>query len=78
MSLAGNSTNSIANAASLTTAGTAQKLVIQLNTQFTFTLLSGGDTPLNLMGQIVATNSFVAPFMISSIVLTNQSVVLKV
>jgi hypothetical protein len=78
LALAGNSTNTIANAASLTTAGAAQKLVIHLNPLFTFTLLSDGDTPLTLTGQIVATNSFVAPFMISSIVLTNQSVVLKV
>ena len=78
LSLTGNSTNTVANAASLTTAGASQKLFIQLNAQFSFTLLSTGDTPLTLTGQIVATNSSVAPFMISSIAVSNQSVVLKV
>ena len=76
--LAGNSTNSVANGASLSSNGATQKLVIQFNTPFTFSLLSANDTTLILTGKIVATNSFVAPFMISSIVLTNQSVVLKV
>jgi hypothetical protein len=78
LSLAGNSTNTVANGASLTTAGTTQKLVIQFNTPFTFSLLSPNDTTLVLTGQIVATNSAVVPFMISSIVLSNQSVVLNV
>ncbi|HZL78636.1 MAG TPA: hypothetical protein VFC17_07260 [Candidatus Limnocylindrales bacterium] len=76
--LAGNSTNSIANGAYLSSNGATQKLVIQFNTPFTFSLVTQNDTTLTLTGQIVATNSFVAPFMISSIVLTNQSVVLKV
>jgi len=80
LSLTGNSTNSVANAASLTTVGGAQKLVIQLSAQFYFSLLSANDTPLLLTGKIVATNSSVAPapFMISSIAVSNQSVVLKV
>jgi len=78
LSLAGNATNTVANGASLTTDGTTQKLFIQFNTRFSFTLLSAGDTPLILTGQIVATNSFAAPVMISSIVLSNQSVILNV
>jgi len=78
LSLAGNATNTVANGASLTTDGTTQKLFIQFNTRFSFTLLSTGDTPLILTGQLVATNSFVAPFMISSIVLSNQNVILNV
>jgi hypothetical protein len=76
--LAGDSTNTVADGASLTTDGTAQKLTIQFNTQFSFSVASPDDTPLTLTGQIVATNSFVVPFMINSITLTNQSVVLTV
>lgn len=77
-SLVGNSTNSIANGASLSTNGNVLKLVIQLNAQFAFTLLSTGDTPLTLTGKIVATNLLTAPTIISSFVLTNQSAVLTV
>jgi hypothetical protein len=76
--LAGDSTNTVADGASLGTAGTAQKLTIQFNTQFFFSVASPDDTPLTLTGQIVATNSFVVPFMINSITLTNHSVVLTV
>jgi hypothetical protein len=78
LSLVGNSTNSVANGASLSTNGNVLKLVIQINAQFTFTLLSAGDTPLNLTGQIVATNVLAAPILISSIALTKQNVVLTV
>ena len=76
LALAGYSTNTIANQASLSTNGSEEVLVIHINTQFTFTLLSAGDTPLELTGQIVATN-LPAPF-INSIVVTNQNVVLTV
>jgi hypothetical protein len=82
--LAGYSTNTIANSASLTTNGTTQKLIIQFNTTFSFTLSSPyvmgtpGNTPLILSGIIVATRSVVASPLISSIILTNQSVVLTV
>jgi hypothetical protein len=78
LSLTGNSTNSVANGASLTTNGNVLKLVIQINAQFAFTLLTAGDTPLDLTGQIVATNLMTAPPNISSIVLNNQNVVLTV
>jgi hypothetical protein len=78
LSLTGNSTNSVANGASLTTNGNLMKLVIQINAQFAFTLLTAGDTPLDLTGQIVATNLMTAPPNISSIVLNNQNVVLTV
>jgi len=75
--LSGYSTNSVANQASLSTNGNVEELVIHINTQFTFTLVSPGDTPLALTGQIVATNS-TAPPLINSIILTNQNVVLTV
>jgi hypothetical protein len=78
LSLTGNSTNSVADGASLTTNGNMLKLVIQINAQFAFTLLTAGDTPLDLTGQIVATNLMTAPPNISSIVLNNQNVVLTV
>jgi hypothetical protein len=78
LSLTGNSTNSVANGASLTTNGNVLKLVIQINAQFAFKLISAGDTPLDLTGQIVATNLMTAPPNISSIVLNNQNVVLTV
>ncbi len=76
LALSGYSTNTIANQASLSTNGNVEQLVIHINTQFTFTLLSSGDTPLDLTGQIVATN-LPAPF-INSIIVTNQNVVLSV
>lgn len=75
--LSGYSTNTVANQASLSTNGSEEELVIHINTQFTFTLVSPGDTPLRLTGQIVATN-LPAPPLINSIVLTNQNVVLTV
>jgi hypothetical protein len=77
LALAGYATNTIANQASLSTNGNVEQLVIQINTQFSFTLLSAGDTPLDLTGQIVATNSTAPPF-INSIIVTNQNVVLSV
>jgi hypothetical protein len=80
LSLAGYSTNTIANEASLTTNGNVEQLVIQINTQFAFTLVSPGDTPLDLVGQLVATNLSVvsaSPF-INSVIVTNQNVVLTV
>jgi hypothetical protein len=76
-SLAGLSTNMIVNGATLTNNGTDQTLTIQISTQFTFSLLTAGDTILDLNGQIVATNSPGAP-VISSIVVSNQNAVLTV
>ena len=77
LSLTGYSTNTIANEASLSTNGNVEQLVMQINTQFSFTLISSGDTILDLTGQIVATNSTASPF-INSIIVTNQNVVLTV
>jgi hypothetical protein len=78
LSLTGNSTNSIADGATLSTNGNVLKLIIQINAQFAFTLLAAGDTPLVLTGQIVATNALASPLVISSIALTKQNVVLTV
>jgi len=74
--LSGYSTNNIVNGATLTTSGLTQTLAISINTQFTFTLLSSGDTILNIVGNIVATSS-PAP-VINSIVAGKNSVVLTV
>lgn len=78
--LAGYSTNTLVNAASLTTNGAVKKLLIQINTTFTFSLISSNDTMITLTGQIIATNSLsAAPApLINSIVITNQNVVLTV
>lgn len=78
LSLTGNSTNSVANGASLSTNGNVLKLVIKISAHFTFKLLAAGDTPLDLNGQIVATSSPAAPMIISSIVLNKQNVILDV
>jgi len=81
LALSGYSTNSIANEASVSTNGNVEQLVIHIDTQFTFSLLSSDDTPLTLVGQLVATNllSVTAPLpFISSVVVTNQNVVLTV
>jgi hypothetical protein len=77
LDLAGDSTNSIANEGSLTTNGNVMTLAIQINTEFTFTLISSGDTLLDLTGQLVATNVIPAP-IISSIVVTNQDALVTV
>jgi hypothetical protein len=76
--LAGYATNSVANGATLTTNGYVVTLLIQFNTQFIFSLLSPGDTPLDLTGQIVGTYQLPAPPGIISIVLENQNAVLTV
>ena len=79
LSLVGNSTNSVANGASLTTNGNVLKLVIQLNAQFVFSANSPGDTPLDLSGQIVATNILAAgQLIINSIALNSGNAVLTV
>lgn len=76
--LAGDSTNTIFSGASLTTTGGVQKLTIPINATFYFNLYSSpGDSPLNFAGQIVATRVIVPP-VITSIVRSNQSVVLTV
>jgi len=79
--LAGYSTNTVANGASLTTNGTVATLLLQVNAQFKFTLFQTGDTTLIVAGQITATNSVANPPaapVISSIVISNQNVVISV
>jgi hypothetical protein len=70
------STNNILDGATLTSSGSIQTLAISINAQFTFSLLSSGDTTLNIVGQLVATSS-PAP-LIDTIVLSKSTVVLTV
>jgi hypothetical protein len=58
--------------------GGTRTLVIPIDAQFVFTLLSAKDTTVHLMGQIVATNGIAAAApLIQSIGVTNQSVVVS-
>jgi len=53
----GNATNNVVTLATLTTVGTTETLTLTVNVKFAFTLVTSGDTIVNLAGQIVATNS---------------------
>ena len=75
-SLTGYATNALAAGFTVTTNGGKQTLTIPISAQFAFTVISANDTKVNLIGQIVATNSgAAAPLVIKSIVLSNQNVV---
>jgi hypothetical protein len=73
----GNATNNVATLATLTTAGSTQTLTLDINAQFTFTLVSANDTIVNLAGQFVATRN-VAPtqVVLQSPAVTNHVVTL--
>jgi len=75
--LTGNATNNVATLATLTTVGTTQTLTLGVNALFTFTLISSGDTLVNVSGQIVATRSSAAPLVIQRPAVTNHVVTLK-
>lgn len=77
LSLTGNSTNAVAEGATITTNGNVIKLVIKIDAQFSFTIATDGDTPLNLSGQIVSTNLIRLPF-IRSIAIKDNTVTLRV
>jgi hypothetical protein len=73
----GNATNNVAALATITTVGSAQTLTIGVNAKFTFTLVTSGDTIVNVAGQIVATNNSVsAPVVLQTPTVTNQVVTL--
>jgi hypothetical protein len=74
----GEGTNDVAALATISTAGNTQTLTIGVNVQFKFTLVSSGDTIVNVTGQIVATNSaaVVAPIVLQTPKVTNQVVTL--
>ena len=55
--LEGLATNQVTTAATLTTSGDTQTLIIPVDTDFLFTLLSANDTTLTLSGQLVATRT---------------------
>ncbi len=74
----GNSTNNVATLATLTTNGNTLTLTLGVNVKFTFTLVSSGDTIVNVVGQIVATRSLTAsPLVLQTPTVTNQVVTLK-
>jgi hypothetical protein len=74
----GNATNNVAALATLTTVGSAQTLTLNVNAQFIFTLISSGDTIVNLSGQFVATrNATPTLVVLQSPAVTNHVVTLK-
>lgn len=75
--LTGNATNNVAVLATLTTVGTEQTLTVGVNTQFHFTLVSSGDTIVNVVGQLVATRTVIAPLVIQTPTVTNHTVTLN-
>jgi hypothetical protein len=78
LALNGHATNTIAVGSSLATNGNTRTLVIPIDAQFVFTLLSAKDTTVHVMGQIVATNSIAAAApVIQSINVTGQNVVMR-
>jgi hypothetical protein len=76
--LAGDSTDTSGTLASLTTTGNVQVLSIPVNMTFTDTSGTFDGTTLNMVGQIVATQTLLPPPIINSITVTNQMVVLTV
>ena len=75
----GSGANNVAALSTITTAGNVQTLTIGVNVQFTFSLINSGDTIVNVVGQIVATNSpsVVAPVVLQSPTVSNQVVTLQ-
>ena len=75
----GNGANNVAALSTITTVGNVQTLTIGVNVQFTFSLINSGDTIVNVVGQIVATNSpsVAAPVVLQSPTVTNQVVTLQ-
>jgi hypothetical protein len=76
--LTGDSTDTSSTPASLTTTGNVQVLSIPVNMTFTDTSGALEGTTLNMVGQIVATQTLLPPLIINSITVTNQMVVLIV
>jgi hypothetical protein len=74
----GNATNNVAALATLTTVGSTQTLTLNVNAQFNFTLISSGDTIVNLSGQFVATRNLTPTLVVlQSPAVTNHVVTLK-
>jgi hypothetical protein len=72
--LTGNSTDAASTQATLTTTGTVQVLTIPINMTFTDGSGTLDGTTLNMVGQIVATQTALPPPVIASISVTNQTV----
>jgi len=75
--LAGYSTNTLANGASLTMSAAGQKLTLHLDATYIFSLLSSNDSTLHMTGQLVATGAPPA-VVIHSIVVSGSTVTLAV
>jgi len=75
--LSGDATNNVTTNAILATVGSTQTLTLGVNAQFTFTVISSGDTIVNVTGQLVATRSTTAPVVIQTPAVTNHAVTLK-
>lgn len=75
--LSGYATNAVATQATLATVGSQQTLTIPVNATFLFTLVSAGDTPITVKGQVVATRGTTAPLKIQSIKVQGQTVTLQ-
>jgi hypothetical protein len=76
LALSGYATNTIAVGSSVATNANTRTLLIPIDAQFVFTLLSAKDTTVHLMGQIVVTNLIAAAApVIQLFSATSQSVV---
>jgi hypothetical protein len=75
--LAGYSTNTVLNGASLTNTTAGQKLTIHLDATYIFSLLSSNDSTLHMTGQLIATGAPPA-VVIHSIVVTGSNATLTV
>jgi hypothetical protein len=74
----GNATNNVVTLATISTVGTTETLTLTVNVKFTFTLVTSGDTIVNLAGQIVATNTAAAiPPVLQTPAVTNHAITLK-
>jgi len=74
--LNGYSTNTIASGATISTNAGVRTLIIQINTQYVFKLLSANDSSVTLTGQLVATNVIATPApVIQSFTINGQNVV---
>jgi hypothetical protein len=75
--LTGYATNKVGAVATLATVGSQQTLTIPLDATFVFTLVSSGDTIVNVKGQLVATRGATAPLTIGSIKVQAKTVTLQ-
>lgn len=78
IALSGIATNKIVNGATLSGGAGARTLTIQVDTEFTFSTIADDDSKVRLVGTLVATEASAPVPTITSIEVTNDSVVLRV